>query len=556
MKRIQCGPLLLALFLTGCSSTPKSAMELFRSPSTNGAPRVESAPSRRVEIVGDRFCLDKAPVLIKGSFYEYHPVGANPWDTHPPADVFRRQIRELKQAGFNAIRWFNPTPDALAICEQENMLVFVQFWVDQNGDFTDPRFHTETIARLRDVVRRTRSCSTLAGYLVMNEPFLHTASSAAEVDATMSLLGELREMVRKEAPGIYVSFVSWPSLAWMDYSAWDFVCFNVYTWSPVMTTDLGMGYRPFIEQLKSALSCGKPLIVMEYGLSVGPYDVNGHGYGGNSEEQQAVQSVAMLRDILAAGAAGAAYTHFADQIWKVGSNAEQDDDPEEWFGMLALDSKGGPAMEGRWRPVYTAHKEFYRAVLLEPAPCSTVTGSQRIYVYSEGAKEAVYRIDGGRWHKLEHGPGGAWMASVNTASLTDGLHRVEASIEGDWNGKALLDAWFVVANRVKDPFALDVQVAPSSRSIRLDEPLTATISVRHKDGTPATNATVSWAMYEHRYWNFDSETAVTGPDGTAVVEVQTPREPGWITISAGLWVTNGPYQRRFGSLATVAVGVK
>ena len=556
MRLIKRGMLAFALFLTGCSSTPKPGQQFVRTVETNETSAVVTSAARRVEIVGDRFYLDKAPLLIKGSFYEYHPVGKNPWEVHPPADVFRRQIRDLKAAGFNAIRWFNPTPQALKICEQENMLVFVQFWVDQNGDFSDSEFRAATITRLREVVRQTRNCTTLAGYLVMNEPYLHTASSAAEIDATLSLLTTLRDMVKQESPGAYVSFVSWPSLAWLDYSSWDFVCFNVYTWSPVMTSKYGMGYRPFIEHLKKALAPEKPLIVMEYGVSVGPYDVSGHGYGGASEEQQASESVAMLRDILAAGAAGAAYTHFADQWWKVGSNAEQDDDPEEWFGMLALDPKGGPAMEGRWRPVAAAHRDYYRAVLLEPAPCSTVSGTQRVYVYSEGAEEAAFRVDGGHWRALERGPGDAWIGNINTSSLTDGLHHVEVAVDGDWKGKAQLDAWVVVANRAKDPFALDVRITPSNRSIRLDEPLTATISVHHADGTPASNVTVNWSMYEHRYWNFDSQAVLTGPDGTAVVDVETPREAGWITISAGLDVTNGPYQRRFGGLATVAVGVK
>ena len=541
----------------GCSSTPQPGQTFVKSVLTNTPPAVSAGNARRVTIQGDRFYLDGAPLLIKGSFYEYHPVGTQPSEVHPPIEIFRRQIRELKAAGFNCIRWFNPTREALKICEQENMLVFVQFWIDSSQNFADAEFRTETVARLRDEVRQTRQCSTLAGYLVANEPYLHTASSIAEIDTTMGFLTELRDIVKKEAPDAYVSFDSWPSLAWLDYSAWDFVCFNVYPWSPILTTRDAMGYRPFLEHLKTSVARGKPLVVMEYGLSVGPYDVSGYGYGGNTEEQQATESVNMLRDILAAGAAGAVYTHFADQIWKVGSNAEQDDDPEEWFGMMALDmTNRGPEMRGRWRPVYYAHKDFYRAVLLQPAPFATATGSQAIVVYSENAKEAVYRIDEGRWRKLARGPGPTWAGTIDTASLTDGLHHVEVSVDGPWDGKASPDAWVVVSHRIKDPFTLHVTVTPSSPSIQLDEPLTATISVHHVDGTPATNATINWAMYEHRYWNFDPQTAVTGPDGTAVVEVETPREAGWITISAGVEVTNGLYHRRFGGLATVAVGIR
>jgi hypothetical protein len=101
-----------------------------------------------------------------------------------------------------------------------------------------------------------------------------------------------------------------------------------------------------------------------------------------------------------------------------------------------------------------------------------------------------------------------------------------------------------------------VRISPSCRSIQPDEPLTATISIHHLNGAPATNVTVNWAMYEHRYWNFDPQTTMTGPDGTAEVKVETPREPGWITISAGTDVAHGPYRRRFGGLATVAVGSK
>ena len=548
---------LLMAGISGCSSPRKIDLSAVIAPKFQETSPTTTTSTRRIQIVGDRFQLDGAPLFIKGSFYEYHPVGTHPANVHPPVDVFRRQIRELKAAGFNCIRWFNPTREALQVCEQEDMLVFIQFWIDQSGDFADAQFRADTIARLRDMVRLVRGCRNIAGYLVINEPFLHTASTAAEIDTMTGLLAELRNMVKKEDPGAYVSFVSWPSLSWLDYSAWDFVCFNVYPWSPIMTTKDGMGFRPFLDHLKTAVAAGKPLLIMEYGLSVGPYDVSGYGYGGNSEERQASESVNMLRDILAAGAAGATYTHFADQIWKVGSMAEQDDDAEEWFGMLALDmTNSGPEMRGRWRPVYHAHRDFYRAVLLKPAPLSAIAGTQSISVYAETAREAVYRIDEGRWQKLERGPGPTWNATLDTTSLKDGLHRLEISAEGEWKGKVPLEAWVVVANRGKDPFALDVKVIPSSRSVQLDEPLAATISVHHLDGTPVTNATVNWAMYEHRYWNFDPQTAVTGPDGTAVVNVGTPREPGWITLSAGIDVTNGPYQRRFGGLATVAVGIK
>jgi hypothetical protein len=545
------------LFMTGCSSMPKPGQQFVRSPSTNEGPLTATTTAvRRVKIVGDWFYLDGSPLLIKGCSYEYHPVGKNPGDVQPPPQVFRRQIRELKQAGFNAIRWFHPTPRILKICEQENMLVFVQFQIDQNGDFFDTKFRADTIAGLREIVRETRGCANIAGYLVMNEPYLHIVSSAREIEATMSLLSEVRDMVKKEDPGAYVSFDSWPSLAWLDYSSWDFICFNVYPWSSVITSNHGMGYRPFLDYLKKTLAPGKPLVIMEYGASVGPYDVSGYGYGGYTEEQQASESIQMLRDILATGAAGASYAHFADPIWKVGSNAEQDDDPEEWFGMLALDMKGGPEMEGRLRPVYYAHRDFYRAVLIEPGPCSTVSGVQRIFLNSENAKEVRYRMDDGRWQKLERGHGSSWMGHINTTTLTDGLHHVEISAEGTWDGKVPLDAWIVVANRENDPFALDVRIIPSRRSVQPDEPLSATISVHHLDGTPATNVTVNWATHEHRYWNFEPQTAVTGPEGTVTVNVEIPREPGWITISAGVDAAHGPYQRRFGGLATVAVGTK
>jgi hypothetical protein len=503
----------------------------------------------RLQIRDGHFVLDGAPALIKGSFYEYHPAGRNPWDGPPPPDVFRRQMRELKAAGFNAIRWFNVTSDGFRICNEERMLLFVQFWIPGEGDFANPAFRASNLERLRGVVRMARGHECVAGYLVHNEPQVHTAASEAEVRPVMDHLLEIRDMVKREDPGALVSFDNWPSLARLDHSAWDFVAFNVYDWSPITTTPRAMGYRPYVEWLKRTVAPDKPLVLMEYGISAAPHDATGYGYGGVTEKQQAERSLAMLRDILAAGADGAVYTHYADQIWKSGSNAERDDNPEEWFGLFMQDLDGGPEMEGRWRPVFDALRDFHQLIVVEPAPCATVAGRQPLRIQSDTARTVSFRVDSGAWLRLKRSAGGWWTATLDTTKWADGLRHIE--VEAD--GRISRDVWVVAANRQPDAYARDVRLSISSAEVRPGEPLVATVSVRRKNGSPVSGATVGWAVYEHRTWVFDPQEAKTGPDGTATLRATAPSEPGWLTLSAGVDVSDGPYRRRFGDLLTVRV---
>ncbi len=516
-----------------------------------------SAPTnRRIQIVGDQFYLDGVLLLIKASFYEYHPVGTEPWKVKPPKNVLRRQLRDLKAAGFNTLRSFNFTPETIRICDEEGMLVFVQYWIDQAGNFRDNTFREENIARIRKLTQQFCDFDNVIGYLVMNEPHVHTATTQTEIDAVMSHLVELRNVIKEVDPGAYVSLADWPPLVDLDHSMWDFVCFNVYTWSPITTSDSGMGYRPFVEFLKKTHAKDKPLVIMEYGVSVAPTDLSGHGYGGWSEEGQARESLRMLRDLLAAGSAGGTYTHFADQIWKEGSIHDQEDHPEEWFGMYELDPGGGPAMEGRWRPVYDAHKAFYRAVLLEPPPAATITGGQRILVHAEAAYSVDYRVDHGDWHRLRKDPAPWWTARLNTHELEDGLHHIEIAIIGPWENRKYRHAWCIVANKKPDPYALTVMVTPSARSVECGEALTATIRVTHADGTPAAGQDVNWGVHENWNWEISPMQAVTGPDGSTKVSIPTHRGAGMVTISAGVQVSEKHYRRRFGDLAVVRVGME
>ena len=98
----------LAACLVGCA-TPEKKMVICRPQPAAVIPDTEG-----IDIHGDWFYRDGVPIFVACSYYEYHPVGKNPWGVHPPPEIFRRQIRELKDAGFNAIRWFNVTTNALA----------------------------------------------------------------------------------------------------------------------------------------------------------------------------------------------------------------------------------------------------------------------------------------------------------------------------------------------------------------------------------------------------------------------------------------------------------
>ncbi|NCC52194.1 MAG: hypothetical protein EOM20_13390 [Spartobacteria bacterium] len=509
--------------------------------------------AKRIQIRGDAFYVDGVRAFINASFYEYHPAGKLPWQVTPPSHVLRRQIRELKAGGFNAIRWFNTTPRGLQICREENMLIFVQFWIDQEGDFHDETFKADNIRRIRNAVKKFKAYDdVILGYLVMNEPYMHLASCQADVDATLNHLVAVRDAIKEEDPQAYVSFDNWPSLAFLDHSYWDFIAFNVYTWGQVTGTPHGMGYRPFIEWLKKKHAADKPLVIMEYGASVCSSEP---AYGGGTEEGQMTNSILMLRDIIAAGAAGACYTHYADQIWKEGEPDVQDDHPEEWFGMRTVDINGSAEMEGRWRPVYFALKNFFRAVLVEPASCATVRGTQRILVSSPHGEDIRYRIDDGPWLLMDKAPGAWWTAMLESTTLQDGLHAIEIQADGPWENKVMLKEYVVVANTAPDPYALQVKVTAKAPFVQEGAHAEATVQVTHMDGRPAAGQPVHWLAYEHSLWETFPQIIQTGDDGTAHLNDQAPHGCGWMTICAGVDVEEGPYKRSFGDMDVVAVGI-
>jgi hypothetical protein len=511
---------------------------------------------RRIRIVGDRFYVDGRQEFICGSYYEYHPIGTNPWDVHPPDHVFRRQIRELKAAGFNAIRWYNTTTNALAICREEDMYVFIQFWIDQAGDFSDPAFRQANLDRLRGQVRTFQPYDdVIAGYLVMNEPYYNEAMNGPTIDHIQSHLREVRDMIKAEAPAAPVALNDWPLGDALDHSFWDFICFNIYDWSPEQTTN-GIGYRPYVEWVKRVHAPDKPLVIMEYGGSVSPTALDEYGYGGWTEQEQADRSLQMLRDCIAAGCAGATYTHYADEWWNKGSNAEHDDHPEEWFGMLDLDSDGGIEMEGRWRPVYYAHSNYYRAFLVEPFDCATWQGMERVLLYSKEATAVVCRVDDGEWQALSSTDIAPWWRiEIATTNWSDGLHLFETGAQGPWSGTITNAVRVVVANESTDPRALSVRITPSSFNVTSGGALTVVIAVHHLDGVPVAGCDVAWGIFEGCTWGFTKGNATTGTDGTVEVSIPTAELNGQIWISAGIDVQQEGYQRRFGDITCVRVGM-
>jgi hypothetical protein len=307
-----------------------------------------------VEVREGRLFVDGDRFIVRGVGYDPGSrPGQYPWSRKFDRKVMAADLERMKEAGFNTVRgWSGFNDQELSLIANHDLWVIQGIWFDPSGDFADPEFRTAALRTVSEIVERSAKHDHILMYLVMNEPSAESILKAGE-EATREFLTELKTRVNELHPGVPVSFANTIIGDFFDVPAMDVDAFNGYMYAPI--TMRVLGYRGFLEWWRKNRPAGQPLVVTEFGLSVSPTAKweGRFSYGGNSPEDQALGNLWMLESLFQAGAQGSCAFLFHDGWWKNANTPDDamthDDDPEEWYGIIGIESMDAPMGEPRPR---------------------------------------------------------------------------------------------------------------------------------------------------------------------------------------------------------------
>ena len=338
-------------------------------------------------------------------------------------------------------------------------------------------------------------------YLVTNEPHSQAILDSG-IDNTLDLYKRLIAIIKQEDPSRPVSMANAYWTLWLDQSMWDVVCFNVYNYDPALVADIG--YTNFIENLRSLHAKEKPFLVTEFGLSVSPDGPGKEGYGGNTQEEQAQGIVKDLNGIIQAGTIGGCAFEWNDEWWKGGNAAVHDTHPEEWFGLVGIESRENPA--GTPRKAYYVLKEEFKMIVTKPTEGYRMFNNADIEINaSSEVKNIKYKIDEGQWSDLSK-DAEWWRGTVAAESLTSGLHTLSLKGIGGTNAEIIRTVRIIKCMSKEDTLpAVTIELTADKPSYQNGDVLKIKARLLDKAGNPLENYPVkmgvlnSASMYK-RLW--------------------------------------------------------
>ena len=379
--------------------------------------RAEEDKAPRIDIVGDNLYLDGKKFLVRGVGYSPFRPGIYPGGP-VSLEIVEADFKRIKEAGFNTIRVWDTMPEAqLSLAEKYGLKVIQAAGIKPNAKFDYEGFLRQAQSKVEQMVKVSKNHPNVIMYLLTNEPHSQAIVDSG-VDKTIDMYKKLIEIVKRGDPSRPVSMANAYWTLWLDQSMWDVVCFNVYNYDPALVRDIG--YANFIENLRDLHAKEKPFLVTECGLSVSPHGPGGEGYGGNTQEEQAEGIIKDLRGLIQGGAIGGCVFEWNDEWWKGGNAAMHDPHPEEWFGIVGIESKENPA--GAPRKAYYALKEEFKMIVTKPTEGYRMFNSADIEVNaSSDIKNVRYKCDEGEWSGLTN-DSEWWRGMIAGESLASGLH--------------------------------------------------------------------------------------------------------------------------------------
>ena len=374
-------------------------------------------PEPKRFVVRDSALVDRTagePVFFRGIGYSPYLPGETPLFGAPPGDDERyvEHFLRFRELGVNYLHVFPLLmPEGFFEELDKSDLVYGQdIWVMGGAeDFLDPVFQKNTIDQIKAVIDHTykvgrpdRLVLFSVGDELLPDAIMRTDTRHPEVrdyagkhvrvsgrTPTEVALARLidaaidYELTRYGQRHLYCH-TSWthvgpladrPDLEVKPDSVLvpdigDLWCMNIYTYARgVKTSPPGSAtrspYQGYLEELAAFVS--KPVIVTQVGLSTSPIEPKAWvpGFGGHRVEDVPTTLRSVWQDLRTAKGrgtfAGLVFFELHDEWWKSGEDAgdpasHEPDDPEEWFGIYAVDQ--GNKLVPKGQIPTTVHRLF------------------------------------------------------------------------------------------------------------------------------------------------------------------------------------------------------
>ncbi|MBN1765316.1 MAG: hypothetical protein JW860_08680 [Sedimentisphaerales bacterium] len=490
--------------------------------------------------------IDNEKFFVKGIGYEAGTrPGQYPWDRIFEPEVITMDMNRIIDGRFNTIRtWAQLTEQELELIDSMGLKIIFSIWVDAAGDFGDPPFVLTAENDVRNTLAYSKNYDSIITYLIMNEPKPEDISAAGAAE-TAALWDRLKTIIHSEHPGVPVAFAN---TGWGDFinmNSFDVSTYNLYMYDPVPVRH-SLKYAGYAEELKNA-SPNNPLIITEYGLSVSPSGPGNYGYGGNTLTQQREGDLYMYRSLIDGNAQGGCVFNYLDGWWK---NAEipndadtHEDEPEEWFGLFGIvDETSDP--DGTARPVWDAFKEYNACIITSPRNGQIYNADVPLEFFPHSDVKA-FRIKKDAVTILEKPTNGkSYIKDSLTLSIAETIKDVELQFE-------FLDQADAVI-KTESICLLYAQAAPPLPDFTLSVPLedlndssTCLIQITIDNASSFTikDSQVDYSFYPHT-WGQAETTILTANPQTIYDSFSIPAEAELLTISAGLTIQYGQFEKR------------
>ncbi|MBI3318990.1 MAG: hypothetical protein HYZ89_00155, partial [Candidatus Omnitrophica bacterium] len=560
-------------------------------------PEPESA--HRVDVRGEWLSVDGEPFLVKGVGYSPSRPGQLPWTSQVRPEVMADDFVKIREAGFNTLRTWAPlSPDQLALARRHGLMVLQGIWVDPKGNYHSDAFQETILKTILEEVERAKRHDNVLAFLVGNE-LLPERAFLAGLDHTRALLKQMYATAKHADPTRLVSYANWPLLSMLDVSFWDVVSFNLYPYEPTSVSH-SFGFRGYIEHLKQTVAREKPLIITEVGLSVSPTPSPHVGYGGYTPEQQATEVVKLWDAAFQGGAQGACVFEWNDEWWKQDDyNGDErihdSNDPEEWFGLTEFSSFD--QVQPTPRPVYAALKAYNQAILVSPVSGASYAERLPVSVYATDAVASIrVRVGQGKWQPAIQVSPHWWKLTLSLPLVKSSKSQMKVVMEArDQKGRRLIQQERFIDVKeprahFKTPVARSWELGAGSPPIDSPQLLAPRSQPRGGFETDSKRAATITLETDHDRYEAGHElqsmryvVKVGGANGQPVVDQQVDisiaelqakiglvqskqtdqegkvegtyllREPGLVTIAAGIMPDHRYPERRIGAERTVGV---
>lgn len=517
----------------------------------------------RVFVKNGWFYVNNERFFIKAVGYSPSRPGTMPSDMMDN-EIFKRDLEKIKAAGFNTIRtWFELTPEQVKTADSYGLKIIQGVWIDFDSVLTKPKYIAKHAEVVTERINKIEACErNVIMFVIGNEPS-HKVIQHVGVSTAQKRLKIFYQEVKKRNKGRVISFSDSPQLDYIDHSFWDAVCFNVYPYIPVSVSYV-LGYQGYLEWLKNKFAKDKPLIVSEFGLSVSkkeeePSSYDGYKKGGNTLEQQAQGTISLYKSIIGADCSGACVFEFIDEWWKHNeipndSKSHEDDDYEEWFGIVGVENIGKKIQEEP-RPVYRELQRFQQALLISPRNMSTVRKIIPIEVFvNEDIQEVECRLDDGVWIKLDK-QGSSWfIGKFDTSAVSDGQYKLQVRATDKLNNSYYSEAvvWVMNKGYVASNDIVKVKITVPSKDYKPWQTIEAKVKVTDRNNKPIENIEVYAGVYYTTNWMERRYKLVTDKNGEAVFKYATGYV-GKFIIGSAVQYKSGIFEKRYGDLLDVNV---